>query len=283
MSKFSVVKKGYSISEVDDFVVEQELETSRILKEKQDRIDELRQENIKLSNQLKTLKQKEESISSTLVYAQERAKEIENNSKLKYETELKNLDDFYNKWQVFFDELVQRYPLMKDFDSKNVMDEIKKDIKDLFKNEFHIQTSPKKSYNSFEDLLDKLKTHRVTNHEKNLEKVVITTNKNPDKEKFIESENEIEFMNESNKMNNIKPITNLTLSQDEQDEYDSLVDKFLHSSNKISKGYENSILNKGKNKKSDKYPTPNESGFDLEQALNPTDDLLKIMKGFKLD
>ena len=135
MSKFSVVKKGYSISEVDDFVFEQELETSRILKEKQDRIDELRQENIKLSNQLETLKQKEDSISLALVYAQEMAKKIENNSKLKYETELKNLDDFYNKWQVFFDELMIRYPLMKDFDSKNVMDEIKKDIKNLFKNE----------------------------------------------------------------------------------------------------------------------------------------------------
>ncbi len=280
MSKFSIEKKGYSISEVDDYILETELESSRALKDKQARIDELRQENKKLLKELESLKQKENSISSTLIFAQEKAKEIENNSKMKYEIELKNLDDFYAKWQGFFDELLIKYPLMQDFDSKNVLQLLKSDINSLLKNEFHVQIKPKKVDNAFESLLDKLKSHRTSV----VEKHTLKTNKQPDKEKIIESENELESLEESNKMNNIKPITNLTLSQEEHDEYDSLLDKFLHSENNVSKGYENSILNKGKKVKKDNiYPQPNDSGFDLEQALNPTDDLLKIMKGFKLD
>lgn len=280
MGKFSVEKKGYSISEVDDFLLQNELEQSRMLKEKQSRIDELRQENIKLTNELEEFKRQEKNISKTLIYATNKAQEIENTSKLRYELELKNLDEFYAKWQNFFDELMIKYPLMKDFDTKNVLSMLKDDINNLFKNEFHVSNLKTKPADSFENLLDKLRKHKTINRKK----VIIKTNKTPDKEKIIESENEIEFLGESNKMNNIKPITNLTLSKDEQEEYDSLLDKFLHTNNNVSKGYENSILNKNKkSKKETKYPKPNESGFDLEQALNPTDDLLKIMKGFKLD
>ncbi len=280
MSKFSIEKKGYSISEVDDYILNKELEFNRLQEEKQSRIDELRQENFKLNSELEKYKQNEQSISSTLIIAHQKATEIENNSKQKYKLELKNLDDFYDKWQIFFDELIKKYPLMNDFDTNQVLQNLKEDIDSLLTNEFHTKNGLNRSNNSFENLLDKLKTHRVASPDK----VVLKTNKTPDKEKIVESENEIEFVGESNKMNNIKPITNLTLSKDEQDEYDSLLDKFLHSDNNVSKGYENSILNKGKKPKTEsKYPKPNESGFDLEEALNPTEDLLKIMKGFKLD
>ena len=279
MGKFSVEKKGYKISEVDDYILNKELETDRNLKEKQDRIDELRQENFKLSKQLEEYKLKEKNISQALIDANARAKEIEKVSKQKYSYELKNLDDFYAKWEKFFNELVVKYPKMQNFDTNKVLENLKSDINNLLKNEFHIEKINNKKSNSFESLLDKLKSHRT----KTTEKVVLKINKTPNKEIIYESENEIEYMNESNKVNNIKPITNLTLSESEHDEYDSLLDKFLHSSNNVSKGYEDSILNKGKKAKKENYPTPNESGFDLEEALNPTEDLLKIMKGFKLD
>ena len=91
------------------------------------------------------------------------------------------------------------------------------------------------------------------------------------------------FIFDSNKVNNIKPITSLTLEKDEKDEFESLVDKFLQTNNTISKGYEKSILNTNKKKPLKSAYEPNESGFDLNEALNPTDDLTNIMKGFKLD
>ena len=40
---------------------------------------------------------------------------------------------------------------------------------------------------------------------------------------------------------------------------------------------------KQKEKSNSRYIEPNESGFDFEEALNPTEDLLSIMKGFNLD
>ncbi|MGN1208596.1 MAG: hypothetical protein ACI4TI_03910 [Christensenellales bacterium] len=279
MRKFSIEKKGYSIDEVDEYILNKQLEQDRVLKEKQDRIDELRQENFSLSKQLESFKNKQQSISQALIDAKEKATEIEKASKLKYNLELKNLDDFYAKWQKFFNELLIRYPMMQDFDTNKVLQNLKADINSLLKNEFHAERVTKRN-NSFESLLDKLKSHRTNTREK----VVLKINKTPQKQNLVESENEIEYMNESNKVNNIKPITNLTLSSDDKEEYDSLLDKFLHTQNNVSKGYEDSILNKGKkSKKESNYPEPNESGFDLEQALNPTEDLLKIMQGFKLD
>lgn len=222
MAKFKVEKKGYSIKDVDDYILELGLENERLLHEKQLRIDELRQENFELSKQLESFKQNENNISKTLIYAHNKADEIEQKSKQKLKLELKNLDDFYEKWQTFFDELLIKYPLMDDFDTKKVLKSLKKDINDLIKNEFHIEKiSSKNSGNAFENLLDKLKTHKGTNIK--TEKVVLKINKTPNKQEIIESENEIEFMGETNKMHNIKPITNLTLEDEEQEVTDGVL------------------------------------------------------------
>lgn len=275
MKDFSIEKKGYSIREVDDYIIMQQIENDRIVKEKQSRINELRQENFDLVRQLNVYKQKEESISTALTLATQKAKETVENAKLEYELELNNLNAFYKKWNDFFDELIIRYPKMIDFDTKKVLSNIKEDINNIIGGTFQVNKT--ENNNSVSALLDKLKRHSKN---KETKKASLKLNKNINKDIISNSENELEFLEQNNKINNIKPITNLSLSNDEKEEFESLVDKFLHSDNKISKGYENSILNS--NKKS-KYPRPNSSGFDFEEALNPTDNLLDIMKGFKLD
>ena len=278
MKNFSLDKRGYSVKEVDDYLIMQQIENDRLLKEKQARVNELREENFKLLKELNEFKNKEKTISEALLASTEKANEIEREAKLKYSLELKNLDEFYNKWNNFFNELIVRYPKMRDFDTKSALLNLKTEINNLINGYTHDKTH--KESNSFINLLDKLRARSKTI---NKEKKVLNLNRQDvNKNKIIETENEIEYLTESNKVNKIKPITNLTLSNDEKDEFDSLVDKFLHTNNKISSGYEKSILNKNK-KQQGRYPTPNESGFDLEQALNPTDDLMKIMKGFKLD
>lgn len=278
MKNFNLDKKGYSVKEVDDYLIMQQIENDRLLKEKQARVNELREENFKLLKELNEFKNKEKTISEALLASTEKANEIEREAKLKYSLELKNLDEFYNKWNNFFNELIVRYPKMRDFDTKSALLNLKTEINNLI--EGYTPNKTHKESNSFINLLDKLRARSKTI---NKEKKVLNLNRQDvNKNKIIETENEIEYLTESNKVNKIKPITNLTLSNDEKDEFDSLVDKFLHTNNKISSGYENSILNKNK-KQQVRYPTPNESGFDLEQALNPTDDLMKIMKGFKLD
>lgn len=59
----------------------------------------------------------------------------------------------------------------------------------------------------------------------------------------------------------IKPVTDMTL--DEEDEYSNLVDKFL-----------------GTKPAEEKPRSIQSSGFDLKEAINPTDDLAEIMKAF---
>jgi len=277
MKEFNIDKKGYNVKEVDDYIIMQQIETDRLLKEKQSRINELREENFNLLRELNILKQREESVSKALIASTEKAKEIEEKARLEYSLELKNLDMFYKKWNDFFNELITRYPKMKDFDTKEVLTTIKTEINDILNGTFQVNTKDERTTN-FKNLIDKLHAHS-----KNKQQATLKINKTTKKETIINSENELEYQSETNKLNNIKPITNLTISTEEEDEFENLVDKFLHSDNKISKGYQNSILNSNKKKTIKKYPTPNESGFDLEEALNPTEDLISIMKGFKLD
>ena len=85
----------------------------------------------------------------------------------------------------------------------------------------------------------------------------------------------------ANTKSSIKPITNLTLNK--EDEYDNLVDKYLTVNNVESEEFFNNAYAKQltkKKKKQANYPEPNETGFDLKQALNPTEELSEIMKAF---
>ena len=80
----------------------------------------------------------------------------------------------------------------------------------------------------------------------------------------------------------IKPITNITLTK--EDDYDNLVDKYLSVNNIESESFANNAYAKQLTKKRKRnaagYPEPNETGFDLKEALNPTEELSEIMNAF---
>lgn len=278
---FSIEKKGYSIKEVDDFLISNQIENDRILSEKQSRINELREENYKLSKALDNYKKKEEYISSALTNATQKAAEIEENAKKTYSLEIKNVKDLFNRWDNFLKTLIKRYPKMNDFDPDEVLNNMKSEVDKTLKEDFAIdEDSNNSNEDAFKKLLSRIKRHSLEDRKS---KTIKRSKEYSDE--IIEEESERENLSETNRVNNIKPITNLTLEEDETDEFENLVDKFLNTQNITTpKGYEKSILSSGKKKKSNsKYPEPNETGFDLEQALNPTEDLYSIMKGFNLD
>lgn len=278
---FSIEKKGYSIKEVDDFLISNQIENDRILSEKQSRINELREENYKLSKALDNYKKKEEYISSALTNATQKATEIEENAKKTYSLEIKNVKDLFNRWDNFLKTLIKRYPKMNDFDPDEVLNNMKSEVDKTLKEDFAIdEDSNNSNEDAFKKLLSRIKRHSLEDRKP---KTIKRSKEYSDE--IIEEESERENLSETNRVNNIKPITNLTLEEDETDEFENLVDKFLNTQNITTpKGYEKSILSSGKKKKSNsKYPEPNETGFDLEQALNPTEDLYSIMKGFNLD
>ena len=291
MKNFSIDKKGYNIKEVDDYLITAQIESDRMIKEKQSRINELREENYILSRKLEEYKQKESYIASALTNANEKASEIENNAKKQYALEIENVKALYSKYEKFLNELIKRYPKMHDFDPNEVLKSMKKEIDSTLKNQFNIRSlnlgSGKDTDNSFRNLLSRIRSNIDNNKEtEKTEKKIIKRNTKPNNSEILDSENELEFLSEHNRVNNIKPITNITLDKSEQDEFENLVDKFLNTQNTtMAKGYEKSIFNskKKKDKSNSRYIEPNESGFDFEEALNPTEDLLSIMKGFNLD
>ena len=62
--------------------------------------------------------------------------------------------------------------------------------------------------------------------------------------------------------------------------FDSPAEKFLQTGKTENNAYTKILNHKRPN---DLYPEPNESGFDLKEAVNPKDDLSEIMKAFDLD
>ena len=85
-----------------------------------------------------------------------------------------------------------------------------------------------------------------------------------------QSQERVQNAEPEEKKTQIKSISNLTLDKDEK--FESLVDKFLSvaEEEKNAREYENALLKKKQK----------ENGFDLAEALNPTDDLSEIMKSF---
>lgn len=282
MKEFNIDKKGYCIKEVDEYLISSQIEQDRLISEKQARINELRAENITLTKKLNEYKQKEAFIASALTNATQKASEIEENAKKLYNLEIQNVKALYEKWNNFLNELINRYPKMKDFDTNEVLNSMNNEINKTLSKDFNIEPSHEKETaiqkNSFKSLLSRL--HAYSNSNKDNKQI---KRKEISRQQKIETENELEYLSEQNRVNNIKPITNLKLENDEVEEFENLVDKFLNTQNvHPAKGYEKSILN-SKKQKSNYYPAPNDSGFDFEEALNPTEDLLSIMKGFNLD
>ena len=74
-----------------------------------------------------------------------------------------------------------------------------------------------------------------------------------------------------------RAIENLT---HDSEGFDSPAEKFLEMGETQNNAYSKILNHKRPN---DLYPQPNESGFDLKEAVNPKDDLAEIMKAFNLD
>lgn len=79
--------------------------------EQRDKIRELIRENNELKTKLEVYLDKEELIISTLTRAEATAKETEKNIELQYELEVKRLRNFVDKWNGYFKELKEKYPL----------------------------------------------------------------------------------------------------------------------------------------------------------------------------
>lgn len=75
-----------------------------------ERIFSLREENRKLKEELETYKRKDAQISSALLSALQKAREIEDTAKLRSEMDLLRLKEFHTRWMRYYEEVKKLFP-----------------------------------------------------------------------------------------------------------------------------------------------------------------------------
>lgn len=104
-------KRKYKKAEVQTYLdgIKAEYELKFI--EQRNKIRELVKENNDLRTKLEVYTDQSEHILTTLTRAECTAKEVERNAQLQYELELERIRNFAKKWDSYFKELREKYPL----------------------------------------------------------------------------------------------------------------------------------------------------------------------------
>lgn len=255
--EFSLDRSGYNKTQVDEYIKNLKSSYESRLAQQRERITELDEENEELVEKLKKYTSKESSISSALMVAVEKAKQIEENSKRLYELELQRIRLLFNKYKEILDDFIEQSPNSEQTNNlKNIIAEFKASLSDSLNVNIKDKTS---AYDPMRLLLNKVNTYIAKRNERELLDRYAKQDKFDGSEMFVSHDSETK----------IKPIVNMNLEKD--DKFDNLVDKFLETEDDVEKSaLAKRIINES-------------SGFNLKEAVNPTEDLEDIMKFFDLD
>ena len=284
MGNFKIIKKGYSQLEVDSYIERLINDYETKLSEQKDRIFYLKDQLDKISNS------SDNELVTSLVSAVERAKIIENSSKNIYELETKKLSLLYNKMESSLQE-------ENVYNNKSIKQELLLLIKDCRKslqNNILMQSQNLKE-SAIADPVKKLLS-KMIGFNKVAEEKTITKNEdfnnssiNNSYKNIAEAKNEF---NTSSKPVQIKrqDVKEKQIQKNNTVQEHKAFDEYLSKNDDINgANFENIMFaSKKKSEKSDYYViggelgdySPNESGFDLKEAINPKDDLDEIMKAF---
>ena len=279
MSDFEIVKNGYDQKEVDKYILDLVQDNEKKLHDQKLRISDLKRELEATKSELKTFKDKNNDISDALVVAVETAKQIENSSKNIYQLEIKRIRTLYDKWQGFLEDLMKKYPdLQVEYDTKRLLKVFEEDINNILKqNQKSIEQKQMIEDMDTNSIGLKLLINKMSSATKNNQTVQYETknsvhrivrNPRPSEKTIIENDVSAAITDEMERLK-IKPIANTELKKGEN--YENLVDKFLSEDDGDYKNnaYSKVFLAKEKN-----------DGFNLKEAVNPTEDLEDIMKSF---
>lgn len=265
--KFSNQKNGYNREEVDKFLAE-------LAKEKEQLINEKDEEIAKLKSEISDIKGKSDSIALALTAAVDKAKDIEESSKNIYKLKIEQLTILYTKWETLLNEMLRKYPAISEVSNvKEDMLKLKNSINSALKDDFNVEimnTNP--ATDPIRALLNKLTGLKAKSLQDKKERQVKIERKVK-----VSAEDKTELVKLEEKAPNIKPIIDIKLSENDNNKYENLVDKFLDSDDENDSAFAKSLT---VNKPTTSAFVPNETGFDLNECINPTDDLTEIMKSF---
>lgn len=258
MAKFDINKKGYDPEQVDTFINKLSLKYEEKLSEQKDRVFSLKNELSVMEERLNTYREKDKQISQALMFAVEKAEEIEGNASKLYDLEIKRLRLLYKDWEETVDALLSE-DLPRELGEKvlklkstiaKVLEQNNKIGSNVIRKDLH-----KNSDNYIKNLLNKM-DYAINEKPKATAKSVSTH-----MAQETEKEN-TRLINLGDKLKRIKASGT-----------GSMAENYLNSDEEAPSLY-------AKNLTRGKAPKKQESGFDLEDALNPKEDLDEIMKSF---
>ena len=284
MGNFKIIKKGYSQLEVDSYIERLKNDYESRLAEQKDRIFYLKDQLEKITSS------SDNELVTSLVSAVERAKLIENSSKNIYELETKKLSLLYTKME----NLLKDENIYNDRSVKQELLLLIKDCRKSLENNISMQDQnlrestmgdPVKRLLSKMIGFNKIATDRLPQ-----EKEVV-------EEKQINNKPTIKIVPTSEEIRRDSNVNSVKVSQPKKVEPKEKVqnntpnefNKFLsEDSNLNGANFENIMFQNKKKKSNSSYVlgedlgdyAPNESGFDLKEAINPKEDLDAIMKAF---
>ncbi len=101
MDRFNVKFKGYDRKQVDEYIVGLNSQFEKSNAELRERVKRLESENDGLYRELCDYRRREDSISTALTNAIDKAKEIDYASKVRFALEGERLNDFSRKWTTY--------------------------------------------------------------------------------------------------------------------------------------------------------------------------------------
>lgn len=256
---FSKQKNGYNEEEVDNYIRSANLSFQRELMERDQKI-------AKLTAEIEAVKSKEKSINLALTAAVDKAKEIEESSQEIYKLKLEQLGMLYTKWEILLNEMIKKNADIKDVSNiKEDMENLKSSIKTALKDDFNIELMTKTpATDPIRMLLNRLTGMKAEATLSDPKAKIIQRKVSP----TLSQKTEFEKLEE--RASQIKPIANVKIDKGEN--YENPVDKFLSSDDEVDEKY-SKLLNVPDYTKGD-------GKFDLNEAINPKEDLEEIMKSF---
>ena len=261
--QFKIVKNGYNIDEVNKYIKNQETSNSLQCDKQKERIKHLTSENEMLKAKLREYISKEASISNALLLAVDKAKQIEDGSKKIYELEIQKLRLLFNKYKTFLDDLIKSHSDSSSIQTtKSLIEEFRSSINKTLNNNFNSNIKTVSAYDPMHALLSKMNNYIA---KRNLDATKVLDGNYGAEDDALNGKDERFYQG-----NKIKPITNVEISKNE--DFENIVDKFLEVGDEEANALAKQILN-GNNEDLN-------NGFDLKEAVNPTESLEDIMKNF---
>jgi len=303
MNDFTLVKHGYDPGEVQNYIIRLKATYESKLAEQKDRI-------FYLKDQLDTFTNASENeLITSLARAVERAKQIENSSRNIFELETKRLKLLYSRMEE----------LINDIDNQTSTTILKTKLLNMIQDcnqglEKNIKMlSETISLIDGEDPVRRL-LQKITSKNRvnigNIDNFISQPMQEPAKTQPVKEEvkkptpqkKEPVKVAQSQPVLGVKaemkiapkPVGVMYSTEVVQDvatknldnTKNSTYENFFEEDSKGSTTFEKIMFKNNKKKKQSvitadlSYPTPNESGFDLKEAVNPKDDLSEIMKAF---